>query len=151
MKVQFINHDNFTLVLNGHETEKQGKEIFEFSNSEIQPFHVIIDNVAYYPDKHYLSDLSSIPKVLTIIKGMERYRWRRASLIHDQLYRNEYLYNRQGHRCYFTRPESDNIYRLLIIAEGAITNKTTLARIISPIQWIGLRIGGWLAWRNDAK
>jgi hypothetical protein len=148
MNIKIVNPYNFDLDLELKETERQGKEIFEFQNSELDPFHIIIDGTPYFPDRHYLSDLSSIPKLLTIIKGMERYRWKRSAVIHDQLYRLGYLYRRDGVKVLFDREEADNIYRLLIVEEGRITDQVSLARIISPIQWLGLRIGGWFSFRR---
>lgn len=148
MNVKIIHPNNFKLELNFAETQKQGKEIYEFTNFTVDPYHIMIDGVAYYPDRHYLSDLSSIPKPLTVIKGFERYRWRHASLIHDQLYRLKYLYRRDGVKVLFDREEADKIYKLLIIEEGKLTNTTLLANIVAPIQWLGLRLGGWWSYER---
>jgi hypothetical protein len=148
MKIEIINPNHFDLHVNKEDTQRYGKEIYEFTNSVISPFHLRIDGTSYYLDRHYKSDLSSIPRLLMWIKGFERYRWIHSALPHDQLYRNGYLYLRNGNKVKFTREQADEIYRLLIVEEGRITDQVSLARIISPIQWLGLRIGGWFSFRR---
>lgn len=143
MKIEFINPYNFDLDLDLKETEKQGKEIFEFTNNTLSPFHWLINGIAHYPDRHYKSDLSSTPRITRWIRGFEPYRWKRSALGHDQMYQNGYLYLRDGTKVYFSREKADEFYKCCIIVEGELTEKQVLANIASPIQWVVLRIVGW--------
>ena len=79
------------------------------------------------------TDLASIPRLLRGIlhqNGLSR----APAVLHDFLYATQIM----------TRSEADGVFREALEAEGM----GWLGRFL---YWSGVRVGGWVAWRNHAK
>lgn len=81
----------------------------------------------------FVTDLASIPRLLRGIlhqNGLSR----APAVLHDFLYATQIM----------TRAEADAVFREALKAEGM----GWLGRFL---YWGGVRVGGWVAWRNHAK
>lgn len=83
----------------------------------------------------FKTDLASIPWFVQPLFGFARVgRFDRAAVVHDYLYATQWL---PRSRC------------------DAVLLEAMLADQVSPFVayqiWLGVRVGGWWAWRNDHK
>jgi len=87
----------------------------------------------YVIPKAFLSDIASVPWLLTFFIDRFDYRLILFSLLHDYFYRTQFV----------PRFYADAIYALGL--------KETAGWFISNAFYIGLRLGGWVAWKNNKK
>lgn len=78
-------------------------------------------------------DLASVPKILRSF-ATDWYRTARAGVLHDLLYRWPELFG-------MSRRQADGMYREALRADD-------VGRFRARLQWLGLRAGGWVAWRK---
>lgn len=80
----------------------------------------------------FVTDLASIPRPLRGILNQNG-NSRRPAVLHDYLYQTQSL----------PRAAADEIFRRALAAED-------IGAVGRFVYWSGVRIGGWLAWRNKA-
>lgn len=88
------------------------------------------DDFAHVVPAGFETDLASVPRL---------FRWalnrngasRRPAVLHDHLYATQVV----------SRARADEIFRQALQAEGVIAPGIAL-------YWLGVRVGGWVAWRN---
>jgi hypothetical protein len=78
------------------------------------------------------TDLASIPRPLRGILNQNG-NSRRPAVLHDYLYQTQSL----------PRAAADEIFRRALAADG-------MGAVERFAYWAGVRLGGWLAWRNKA-
>lgn len=153
MKPYWKNPYSFDLDLELKETERQGKEIFLFQNIDMSFFD---GKLFLEPNRKRLTDLSSTPKFMQGIYGFKPSFYKRSSIVHDDVCANEGLWC-EGSFVVFTRSESDELFRIMTIAEAELLyhdkpiRKMLCQRLLSPIYWAGVRIGGFLGYGKPAS
>jgi len=123
-----------------------GKELYEFTNDDADPLTVELDGTLYRPDRHYKSDLGSVPRTLQFIlpKYFAKDRYVKSFLLHDQSYLFGSIWvavhggweNRK-----LTRKQADTMLRDTILCEGGSKANARL------IYW-GVRMGGFASWKS---
>lgn len=91
------------------------------------------DTERYLVPAGFETDLASIPRLLRGIlhqNGLSR----APAVLHDFLYATQIM----------TRAEADAVFREALKAEG-------MGGLGRFLYWGGIRVGGWVAWRNHAK
>lgn len=83
----------------------------------------------------FVSDCASIPRLLWgVIGNPFDSRWRRQSVLHDYLYAEQPV----------PRKAADLMFRDALLSGGLRPAKAW-------VMYIGVRIGGWLAWSRKGK
>jgi hypothetical protein len=81
----------------------------------------------------FVTDFASVPRALWIlIPPQGRHSF--AAVVHDWLYQSQQL----------TRREADRLFRLSLRATGSGNCKAWA-------MYLGVRLGGWVAWRHHAR
>lgn len=93
----------------------------------------------YQPDRHFRTDMASIPRILQWIPGLAKDSFRIPAIYHDCVYKLGFIW-KDGNRLYLTRKEADQMLRDMIHAEGG--------RILAWVYYLGVRIGGAGSWHN---
>lgn len=134
----FHNPDGYSLRM------IPGTRKFEFTLSPIAPLTWVDESGReWQPDRHYVTDLGSIPRIVSWVPGYEPSRL--AFLFHDSAYvpvpgRGHGLYARMNdfHHAAFaslTRAQADDLMRQMLISEGV---RSSAARVI----WAAVRAFG---------
>ena len=88
------------------------------------------DTERYVVPAGFETDLASVPRLLRCVLNRNGAS-RRPAVLHDALYRTQVV----------SRARADEIFRQALEAEGVIAPGIAL-------YWLGVRVGGWVAWRN---
>lgn len=83
----------------------------------------------------FLTDFASIPRVVRWLWTPSGGPWRLAGIVHDWAYSTANP---------ITRPVADRLFLDIAAASG-------VARRTRTAMWLGLRIGGRMAWRNNRR
>lgn len=97
-------------------------------------FAFVVEGRRFEIPEGFDTDYSSYPPLTSWVV-----RWSRvalAGLIHDYLYRTQVV----------PRAEADRIWRLV-----ARTGSHSASSAQAWVSWVGLRVGGWWAWRRHAR
>ena len=111
---------------------------------------VAADGTAYQPDRHFVSDLASIPRLLWMVPSFERDHALLSGLVHDSAYCHAGLWTRPPGLlaviwCALDRATVDAVFAEMVVAE---TGSTWL----SWMMWVAVRLGGGRAWaRGDRR
>lgn len=98
----------------------------------VEPFTFTVDDMAFTIPTGFEYDGSSVPWGARNI--VDRRKVRIAGLVHDYLYRYQPL----------TRAKADQVWRIV----AQMGDVGTRANVIQGwLGWVGLRMGGWIAWR----
>ena len=99
-----------------------------------RPFSIIYDYIVHTAEKGFTTDFSSLPAPVRAFQTLEEVA--AAGTIHDKLYRTGKV----------SRRVADRIWR-----EIAVAGSPHAATWKAWLMWLGLRIGGWVAWRKHRK
>ena len=170
MKPRFLFYYGHTLTLNSEETTKAGEEIFDYKAKPLATAFVDDKGRVLTPNKKNRTNLCSIPKLITVILGFERWRYQVTAVFHDNVYNKGGLWQYMGTveqyiiqaDCEyvfvkFTRSEGDDLLKHMIPAEAEAKFYTGFKKLFwekyskwvtAPAYWAGVRIGGWACWNG---
>ncbi len=97
-------------------------------------FHISVDGQGFTVPKGFRTDFSSYPWFCRVMVRFDRVDV--AGVVHDRLY-----YEGKTTRAY-----ADRIWRMT-----ALNGAHSANFVQAWLSWLGLRIGGWIAWRAHAK
>ncbi|CAK0740921.1 hypothetical protein CCP3SC15_1110003 [Gammaproteobacteria bacterium] len=131
--MKWINTQGYTLV----KDEKKStwfKAIYEFNLSKDWPLTLVADNGRQYtPDRHYFTDMGSIPRFLQFLVPKDRSL---AFFTHDSSYEFGGLYI-NGIFCALTREQADDL-----LYQGMLCDPIPVARPIAWLVWSQVRLWG---------
>ncbi len=125
------------------------KSLYEFTLREPNLTYIDSDGVWYRPDRHFITDRMSNPKITQCIWQESRFL---GPLFHDSAYCHGGLWVSfdQGKTWKFhemSRCEADNLLARMIIHDPYPGNYLSAGAI-----WAGVRLGGWLSWgKGDSR
>lgn len=97
-------------------------------------FSLAVEGTIYTVDEGFVTDFSSYPFYSRILVRFDRVDV--AGVIHDWIYYHGLT----------TRSEADRVWRIVAMAGYHGANP-----IQAWLSWVGLRLGGWLAWNAHKK
>lgn len=112
----------------------RGFEFFtDCEEDKSKPLNIRCATRILVPDG-FVSDFASIPRIFWAVIGHPAGKYAQAAVLHDFLYRSGY----------FTRARCDEIFREACEVLGVSRFKTW-------ILWLGIRIGGFLAYDRGSE
>ena len=106
-----------------------GHSIFRLNDD----FSFYIDGDFFEMKEGFYSDLNSDPGIIQLFLDKDNFRNIAAGGIHDYGYRTG---------CFGTRKRTDLVYKTILEYYGSRESR---------IRYLGVRLGGWIAWRKRKK
>jgi hypothetical protein len=126
-----------------------GKQIYEFTNHKNDPLTCKMGLILYRPDRHFYTDLGSVPK--TFQKLLPRWfakdRFAKSYIFHDSAYKHKGVWVNVNGKWEFralTRKQADEMLYEMILLEGG-------SRAAARLIYAGVRMGGWRGWGKECK
>lgn len=125
------------------------KLIYEFTLEPDSPLtYISADGTAYQPDRHFLTDMGSVPRTAQLLIPKDRFR---GFYLHDSAYRHKGLWIKLPTEKHFyfvrmSRREADDLLYEMCLADPEPAWHAT-ARAI----WLAVRAGGWAGWGKSEK
>lgn len=134
------------------------KTLYDFRLSPRCPLTYHRGTFRAQPDRHFVTDGGSIPRIVQLIPALQKDRYWRAYAFHDSAYRNGCFYVWKRVSCLnqstgmveftwryerraLTRAQADLWLREMLLAEGA---SIVTARVV----YRAVRMFGWIAWKG---
>lgn len=119
------------------------KTIYEFKLHMHHPLMFIYNNIVYQPDRHFLTDQGSLPRIMQWMIQKDRFI---GFYFHDSGYRHGGLHVSYDHGETFrfeamSRSCLDNMLSVMVTLDPEPGNRLTRWAI-----WWGVRLGGWLSY-----
>lgn len=106
-----------------------GSSIFKLNDD----FEFYIDGEYFKMPEGFYSDLNSDPGIIQLFLDKDNFHNIAAGGIHDYGYRS---------KCFGSRKRTDKVYKTVLEYYGSDESR---------IRYLGVRLGGWLAWRKHRK
>jgi len=146
-QMEWVNPKGFTSIIDPDERRRWGLfwsiAVREVTLDKDAPLTLRVNDGCYVqPDRHFTSDLGSIPPPLTAIPGLERDRFPKSYLLHDSACDNHGLYfsSTLTGPFVFCEMPSESVHKLLrssVRAEGG--NAVNAAAIYAAVRSCGPR------------
>lgn len=95
-------------------------------------------------ERGFITDFASIPRPLWPVIGQPAGEYGKAAVVHDWLYRKRMWLRSDGTVQYCSRKWADDIFYEGMEVLG-------VKRWKRVVMWLGVRLGGWFAWRRYRK
>lgn len=124
-----------------------GKQLYEFQNYMPDPLTCVLPCMRIVrPDRHFTTDLGSVPKTLQALAPIyfAKDRFPKSYIFHDSHYKHGggwFAIKGGWEFRRLTRKQADDILREMVLLEGG-------SRIAARLIWAGVRAGGWASWKG---
>lgn len=117
---------------------------YDFRLSNVTPLTWHDGTLLAQPDRHFVTDGGSIPKLVQCIPAFDGMRYSRPYAMHDSAYKNHCWYEASLEGVVFrrrplSRVEADYWLREMLLADGA-------TRATAQTVYRFVRMFGWMAW-----